>query len=153
MGAKIFMQKCNKCNKLKPLEEFSFRNKNKNVRHRFCKACYAILHADYYIKNKARHLARVKINSDKLELENKLRIIEYLLQHPCVDCGEKDIIVLEFDHEIPKGKIQAVASMLHRGYSWIKIEEEIAKCSVRCANCHRRRTANQFSYYRVGHVA
>jgi hypothetical protein len=31
--------------------------------------------------------------------------------------------------------------MISVGYSWEKIEAEISKCEVRCANCHRKRHA------------
>jgi CubicO group peptidase (beta-lactamase class C family) len=31
-------------------------------------------------------------------------------------------------------------------YAWANIQEEIAKSDVRCANCHRRRTALQFDW-------
>ena len=36
------------------------------------------------------------------------------------------------------------------GYDGASLKQEIAKCEVVCANCHRRRTAKQFGWYRLG---
>jgi hypothetical protein len=56
-----------------------------------------------------------------------------------VDCGESDPIVLEFDH-IRGKKVGDVSTLAGQAFSWHKLSAEIAKCEVRCANCHRRRT-------------
>ena len=72
-------------------------------------------------------------------------ILEYLLKHPCVDCGEKDVTVLEFDHV--KNKLKPVSSLIRAGATSL-IEKEIEKCEVRCANCHRRKTAKQFGWFK-----
>lgn len=71
---------------------------------------------------------------------------EYLRLHPCVDCGEADPVVLEFDH-VRGTKRCNVSQMVSSYLSWATILKEIAKCDVRCANCHRRRTAIQFGWY------
>jgi hypothetical protein len=63
-----------------------------------------------------------------------------------VDCGVSDPYVLEFDHRESATKLESVTFMAQRGYAWAKVEEEIGKCDVRCANCHRRRTAVQFDW-------
>jgi 5-methylcytosine-specific restriction endonuclease McrA len=63
-----------------------------------------------------------------------------------VDCGEKDPIVLEFDH-IHSKKANVAAMLNHHG--WPAIQQEIEKCEIRCANCHRRRTAKQFGWFKV----
>jgi hypothetical protein len=73
------------------------------------------------------------------------RVYEYLLEHPCLDCGETDPVVLEFDHI--GEKTGNVSGML--GRRWSTIEAEIAKCEVVCANCHRRRTAERGGWLRV----
>jgi hypothetical protein len=39
--------------------------------------------------------------------------------------------------------------MIKSRYSWNRIKEEIRKCDVRCANCHRLRTAKQFGWKRL----
>jgi hypothetical protein len=75
-------------------------------------------------------------------------IFAYLTKHPCVDCGEKDIVVLDFDHNEPAKKTLSIAVMRRRKFPWNKISIEISKCSVRCSNCHRRRTAKQFNWYK-----
>lgn len=68
------------------------------------------------------------------------RLFEFLSTQSCVDCGEKDPIVLEFDHRDPKTKFKVIAKMLSGHYSWESVRKEIEKCEVRCANCHRRKT-------------
>jgi hypothetical protein len=73
-------------------------------------------------------------------------VLEYLLEHPCVDCGETDPIVLEFDHL--RDKVANISSMINVRRPWQAIVEEIAKCDVVCANCHRRRTAMRINSFR-----
>jgi hypothetical protein len=69
-------------------------------------------------------------------------IYEYLLTHPCVDCGENDPVVLEFDHVTGEKKYN-IADVIRSGRTWQAITKEIEKCEVRCANCHRRATARR----------
>lgn len=71
---------------------------------------------------------------------------EYLLAHPCVDCGETDPIVLDADHV--RGKKHFNISAMLQGYAWSAVLEELEKCEMRCANCHRRKTAKEFGYDR-----
>ncbi len=55
----------------------------------------------------------------------------------CVDCGESDPLVLDFDHVRGKKKFS-----LGRAYEHgrLQVLDELAKCEIRCANCHRRKT-------------
>jgi hypothetical protein len=64
----------------------------------------------------------------------------------CVDCGERDPIVLEFDHVGPKRA--NVTTLAWFGCSLETIDDEIAECEVRCANCHRRVTAERGGHFR-----
>ncbi len=79
----------------------------------------------------------------------KQHIFEHLSKNSCVDCGETDIVVLEFDHRDRNTKVRAVANLIHDGASLDKLKSEIAKCDIRCANCHRRRTAKQFGWAKL----
>jgi hypothetical protein len=55
----------------------------------------------------------------------------YLLEHPCVDCGESDIRVLEFDHRDPGQKSTAAISRMVADRCGVdKISAEVAKCDV-----------------------
>lgn len=74
------------------------------------------------------------------------RLNEYLASHPCVDCGERDVVVLEFDHRDSSNKLSEVSRLVQSGNSWLNIFKEVSKCDVRCCNCHRRRTAKQFGW-------
>jgi len=92
----------------------------------------------------------MRARNQRVEAENRKRICEYLDDHPCVDCGEDDIVVLEFDHL--RDKKYAVGQMM-RDARWDRIMAEIAKCEVVCANCHKRRTAQRRGSYRISYSA
>jgi hypothetical protein len=77
----------------------------------------------------------------KLRSESKqVWILNYLKEHPCVDCGETDPVVLVFDHCRGK-KLRDVTGLI--SMSTKTILREIKKCDVVCANDHARRTAKR----------
>ena len=78
-------------------------------------------------------------NYSKQELKKKLAKIKE--DSGCLDCGENNHIVLDFDHL--KDKKYNISRMIHDGFSWAAIKKEISKCEVVCANCHRIRTHNR----------
>ena len=71
----------------------------------------------------------------RLRKEKRAVVDEHFSSHHCVDCGESDRIVLEFDH-VRGTKYKDVSQMLIHNYSIEDVRKEIAKCEVRCANCH-----------------
>lgn len=87
---------------------------------------------DLYAAQK-RHRVRVRAE-----------LLEYLSKKRCIDCGENDPVVLDFDHIDRKTKSKGIARMLSGHYAWATLLLEIEKCEIRCANCHRRKTYVQF---------
>lgn len=59
---------------------------------------------------------------------------------PCTDCGESHpSCVMDFHHRDPSAKLFGISSRAwHKSEE--KLQEEIDKCDLLCANCHRRRT-------------
>ena len=82
----------------------------------------------------------------RYQLRNAQHLWDYLLGHPCVDCGEADPVVLEFDH-VRGEKVSALSNMARSYYSIAALDAEIAKCEVRCANCHKRKTAREQGWH------
>lgn len=129
---------CSRCGVTNPLDSFPPVRRGKPKLQSWCRACFAENNARYYQENREAQKARLLHNSAERQHENEAKMIEYLLAHPCVDCGETDIIVLEFDHL--RDKTKNVSALLRGTNSWSRIEAEINKCVVRCANRHRRET-------------
>lgn len=75
---------------------------------------------------------------------NRVWVRGYLDDHPCVDCGEDDPRVLQFDHRDPSEKKGSVSSMVTNGVSLDIVQQEVAKCDVRCCNCHRKKDMRVF---------
>ena len=112
----------------------------------YCKPCTQVYCRAHYAKNAKKHNKRRYQNSKANRARNRTFRADYLKLHPCVDCGEADILVLEFDHVDPSTKKSEVADLSRSGYSLDELQREIAKCEVRCIKCHRRRTARQFGW-------
>jgi hypothetical protein len=140
------MKWCSGCKTSKSLDEFVAKKTSKDGKQSQCKGCRNAYGKRWYSKNKDVHKENISAQRARYRKANRILICEYLEDHPCVDCGEDDIVVLDFDHL--RDKKEAVTFMIH-DYPPSKILEEIEKCVVRCANCHRRKTATTGNFYRV----
>jgi hypothetical protein len=141
------MKRCPSCKQLLPVTSFNRRKRSANGRQSYCRSCNSASSRKYHYANKADHNRQIHLRSRKIAGEMKRLLYEYLLEHPCVDCGEADPVVLEFDHL--RDKIANVSALAASGSGWPEILAEIAKCEVVCASCHRRRTcktARSFRY-------
>jgi len=140
------MKTCSRCDIEKPLEDFRFRNKTKNIRAPWCKSCFSEYERNKWRESPERRRSNTDANKQRRKARAKL-VWEYLKCHPC-ECGESDPIVLEFDHNGGVEKFKNVSDMIRSGYSENTLLTEIAKCTVRCVMCHRRRTAIQQGWYK-----
>lgn len=132
------MKKCCTCKTLKSPEDFHKSRSRKDGLQTTCKSCRQKIHKEHYAENKKKY----KKDNTRYRKERREIIRNYLLEHPCVDCGESDPIVLEFDHLRDKEFSISEGT----SFSETRILIEIEKCEVRCANCHRRKTAERLSH-------
>lgn len=132
------------CKKLLSLADFG-RNKTKKTGFdEYCRVCRKAYNAAYYERTKERHNPGRYARRRAAHEEIRRLLHDYMADKSCVDCGETDIVVLEFDHQ--RDKVADVSALLRNKVSWPRILEEIEKCEVVCANDHRRRTAATFRW-------
>jgi hypothetical protein len=135
-------KRCCTCKEWKAYEEFNRLTRSVDGRQPSCREC----NRAYHRNNWDRHMAQIRARTRRIRAQYQRWIVEYLREHPCVDCGETDIVVLEFDHL--RDKVANISTLISSAGSWDTIVAEIEKCEVRCANCHRRRTAERGGWYR-----
>lgn len=146
------IKRCTKCFVDKDESEFNWKKKNVR-RSAMCAECHKEYRDAHYRENRQKRILQAGERASKWRKINQDFIVDYLSTHPCVDCGETDILVLEFDHieqRLQSPSTDCVVSYLY--CSREKLIEEIAKCVVRCANCHKRRTALQMNSYRLKYM-
>lgn len=137
-------KQCSICKIEKSLENFSKKSKTRlNSR---CKECMRAYCREHYNNNKQSYIEKALYHNKRYKKNNQQFVWDYLKEHPCIDCGETDSIVLDFDHL--RDKEYNVSSMINRAGSIKKIQLEIDKCEVRCANCHRRKTSKELGWYK-----
>jgi len=83
-----------------------------------------------YERKAARKAA---IHSYIQNMKNQLR---------CVDCGQRHPATLHFHHRNSEDKVFNISDAVYKGFSLDRIEKEISKCIVLCANCHAIRHFN-----------
>jgi hypothetical protein len=107
-----------------------------------CRPCRSAYHREHYLANKQRYVDQARTRQQALRRERTTYLLDYFARHPCMDCGEDDPVVLEFDHLDADAKSFNIGQALSYR-RWQSILDEIKKCEVVCANCHRRRTARR----------
>lgn len=91
-------------------------------------------HKKHYAENKPYYRAKTK------RIQQEVRdFIQKSKERPCADCGNSyPPYVMDFDH-LPRFTKTGLLSN-DRIWGMNKAKEEVAKCEVVCANCHRERT-------------
>jgi hypothetical protein len=136
---------CCTCGLAKPMSEFAVKNKESGTRRTKCRPCQAAYSREHYRRNRPTYLQRAASQRKVNREECRQQVFDYLITHHCVDCGEADPVVLEFDHRDATLKRESISRMIGKR-TWLIVQLEIEKCDVRCVNCHRRRTAEQFGW-------
>lgn len=131
------VKRCARCGLDLPLELF---NRYHDGRQAWCRSCFG----GYHRANKDTARSRRR---ERYEAACAF-VADHLVSHPCVVCGERDAVVLEFDHV--QAKRDWVSRLTSRGAPLSRIQEEIGRCEVVCVNCHRRRSARRRRSRRLG---
>jgi hypothetical protein len=133
-------------------KDYYIKDSKTNRLHAQCKDCYkehrVTFYAKHYQKYKIQYQERARLRRERVKTMYRNYIVSYLKKNPCIDCGENDIRVLELDHIDPNHKRFSVSQGVRLGYSQQDIENEVKKCRVLCANCHKKRTAVQFGWHK-----
>ena len=139
-------KKCGRCGLGKSSLDFGVNNAKRDGLQTHCRECKRELQNRWYHENKQEHIVNVNRRRKERTRLFRDRLNAYLTEHPCVECGDTDPMMLDFDH-VRGVKRYAVSQLVSAGHYWEAILLEIAKCEVRCVRCHRRKTAAQFGWH------
>jgi hypothetical protein len=121
----IVLKQCVACKGRLRLSNFHIEANGLEGRRAICKTCAKSNRAEWYAERRAR------VNAVKLA-------------SGCVDCGYRDHPeALDFDHRPGTTKRSTIGQGVSPTWRWDVIEAEMAKCDIRCANCHRIMTATR----------
>ncbi|MFM2340035.1 MAG: hypothetical protein RLZZ360_671 [Candidatus Parcubacteria bacterium] len=117
---KVMDKVCRYCHKSYPETDFGVAKTvgEKVYRRQKCRYCYR------KTKNILKSKRRSIIDERKEELG-------------CERCGIRDVRVLEFHHRDSQTKDFAISDYYYHQFGTDRLNQEIAKCAVLCANCHR----------------
>lgn len=147
-GPAGIMPICSTCHEDKLVEEFAKNRAKPDGLGSHCKSCQRLYSRAWYQENKETHKKATHLRKIRARSDCRAFLLSYLSGRRCVDCGEADPVVLEFDHIDPTSKKHEIAQMVSDGLSIKAVAIEIEKCEIRCANCHRRKTAAQLGWFR-----
>lgn len=133
------MRRCTTCGIEQPLEEFARKDPRKGTRSTRCKACQREYTRRWYVSNaeRVKQAARAR---RRTTVPPGRAIVLQAKDAPCADCGQLLAPeAMDFDH-VRGMKVREISRM-EKCADLDALHEEIAKCDVVCANCHRTRTA------------
>lgn len=134
------MKTCDTCKLPKEESEFNKNRSKKDGLNSICRKCSGERSRRYYREKGTEHKKAVLKRNKSYRDVLRNYILTYFKTHPCVDCENADVRVLEFDH-LPKfKKDRDISRMMACSVSIEKLQSEIDKCEVVCANCHKIRT-------------
>lgn len=105
-----------------------------------CKKCMNVS----WKRSRQKKLAHYKQVQKQRQSNKRKEFNEWKSAHICELCGEQDSCCLDLHHLDPKEKDIEVSLIIH-SWSWKRIQQEVQKCIIICANCHRKVHAGKIS--------
>lgn len=130
------MKRCSICKSMKEFSEFNKHSGKSDGFQSACRACNKERSRAYYKRNKKKHRKDISTRRKSRQVENRQFVLQVKDLNPCNICGETAHCCLDFHHL--GNKDASVSAAVHRGWSRERMQVEILKCSVLCANCHRK---------------
>lgn len=128
---------CPKCGEDKPTTEFYKNKRRRDGLQSHCKQCHNELTKSSY-ENRHGYYLEAKKKANQAHRAKNRELVQEEKSKPCADCGRSyPYYVMDFDHVRGKKAFTIGASMSKPARV---LREEIKKCDVVCANCHRIRT-------------
>lgn len=133
------MKYCSRCGHELPLSDFGTNSSKKDGLQQYCREHMKAYRREHYAKNPAPYGQRARAQTAELR-----ELVTQAKDRPCMDCGGRfPSVVMDFDH-VGEDKIREISSLVKYGNRQ-KLLDEIAKCELVCANCHRIRTHSRLT--------
>src|SRR5262249_4070916 len=126
-------KRCSQCRKHLPIDQYNWKNRARGIRYSYCKTCWNELNKGRYLSNKRYYIDKAQRYKEKF----RRWLMELKESMGCSLCPERHPACLLFHHREPNHKDFEIGdAMLVRSKE--RIDAEIKKCMVLCANCHAK---------------
>jgi hypothetical protein len=94
---------------------------------------------EYKQKHHQRTKVKKRMQQNKLKDKRQIFVLEEMQKRggKCAKCGFSDIRALDWHHLDPDEKVNSISEMIRDRVSMDKLQVELDKCELICANCHR----------------
>lgn len=143
-------KQCTLCKRELTLDNFNKKQRSEDGLQNVCRECNRSKSRMYYANNRDKHLKTIYINRKKYVARAKA-LVKKAKSKGCICCGETEHRCLDFHHLDPKSKDFNLSLVANGTITSIKrIQCEIDKCAIVCANCHRKIHAGLLCLLRSG---
>lgn len=133
------MKECSKCREDKDSSQFYKNSKRQDGLQNYCKLCSSKRSKVYFQNNKKAY----NETKQRRRKTNRQLVDEIKSTTPCFDCKKLyPPECMDFDHL--RDKLANISKLVATDCSWSRIEVEMEKCELVCANCHRIRTFSRY---------
>jgi hypothetical protein len=134
------MKVCKTCGTEKPFSEFHRKTDSRDGHVCDCRDCANAKAREKYSRSE-RYRDKQK-NTRSVRRADVLAQIDRAKGAPCSACGKKfPPVAMDFHHRVQAPENKGISNLANRGFGWPRIEKEIRKCILLCANCHRLKHA------------
>lgn len=135
---------CKKCGIVGTLDLFTKDRSRPSGYKNICRPCHATNQQRWRDENPDKSLERSRKSRERSVTfvpgtsyaEKRDTLDRIKRSRTCFFCGEDEPVALDFHHKDADEKVFTISRKIHKNLTILL--EEVAKCEVVCANCHRK---------------